>query len=640
MLEMEQNRSPPPTRIRRRKKRLPGGEISTPSLPTPGVITAEKKEMIASGKLSLGEPCSPHMVHKSIVTADGEVKNEEVGIIGRKLSLLEIRKKLFQRHRKYMRLMTDQEIQQLTTEDIHEFLSLAHCPVSLSATLSDLQHQLAVLQRTRTLAFWHDHSTVLQQGYILFAVKVVYDTGVFLTEKEWQTSGGLQEEIEQPVIHMIAPSTSGLSDQLALIADRLECLQELSEPITDSNGTPITDQARFFCGDKPAQQFERGTQVGGIYKCGSCGCKDSLMQDLTYALQCPPRSLESLQSLILAGKHGGQAGKLKPLDKLLVAELREELTARGFVDTSVMKKPEMQEKLTEVLKGAQRVPSLLVLNPTQSLQDLNLKDYEVLDCEPLHDLKGHANNLLQEVPGLMTPPHKQTITQIIQSTLKQSSSGVHLRVAIIKVYLKLLKLKDVHDKVKQLLGTLVKISQILYLPESGRNPKTVLQLYNVTWLHHELCCELIPNPNAQARDRLYGTYFHDLVVHAPIQYQMVCLRSTNAESTERLFSQIKHISLRATNRKPDNVLTTVLLSMQVKEETGTNSTITSLTKQSTMVTEVAHKVPPYSGTVISKAFLKSRMSSWQAHLQRISPYLQKGERIWWETVGDKYRFLD
>ena len=80
-------------------------------------------------------------------------------------------------------------------------------------------------------------------------------------------------------------------------------------------------------------------------------------------------------------------------------------------------------------------------------------------------------------------------------------------------------------------------------------------------------------------------------MHAPSQYQIVCLRSTNAdESTERLFSQIKHISQRATNRKPDNVLTTILLSMQAKEETSMNSTISSIQKQGSMVAEVAKKV--------------------------------------------------
>ena len=70
---------------------------------------------------------------------------------------------------------------------------------------------------------------------------------------------------------------------------------------------------------------------------------------------------------------------------------------------------------------------------------------------------------------------------------------------------------------------------------------------------------------------------------------MVCLRSTNAESTERLFSQTEHISQRATNRKPDNVLTTILLSLQAKEETGTSTTISSIHQQGTTVTEVTRK---------------------------------------------------
>ncbi len=130
-----------------------------------------------------------------------------------------------------------------------------------------------------------------------------------------------------------------------------------------------------------------------------------------------------------------------------------------------------------------------------------------------------------------------TYYQLTQSTLKDGSSGVRMRVALIKVYLKLVKLLDVSldvsEKIKQLLCTIVKISQILYLTDSLRTPKTVLQLYNTSWLHHELCRELIPKP----KDRLYGAYFHDLVVHAPPQYQIVCLRSTNAESTEREFSQ-------------------------------------------------------------------------------------------------------
>ena len=420
---MEHKSSPPPPRIRRRKKKLPGGEISTPSLPTPTAITSERKEMIACGKLSIGEPCSPYRLTKSFVTTDGDVKTKQVEIVGRKLSLLELRQKLINQHQKYMRLMTDQEINELTRENILQLMSCAHHETSPSATTEELQLQLATLQRSRTLAVWHDHSNVLQQGYILFAVWVIYDPAVYFTEDEYRASGGeavknLQEEIEQPKIHMIAPSTSSPSDQLALIGDRVECLQELSEVVTAPNGVSISDKMRFFCGDKPAQQFERGTQIGRAYKCGGCGCKDNMMQDLAHALQCHPRSLQDLQSLILAGQYGNQPGQLKPLEKLLVASLREELTVRGY-ETAHMLKPDMQAQLTAELKGAQRVPTLLVLDPTQSLENLHLQDYEVLDCEPLHDFKEHAYNLLQELPHLLTPSLKQTITQLIETTLQR-----------------------------------------------------------------------------------------------------------------------------------------------------------------------------------------------------------------------------
>jgi hypothetical protein len=81
-----------------------------------------------------------------------------------------------------------------------------------------------------------------------------------------------------------------------------------------------------------------------------------------------------------------------------------------------------------------------------------------------------------------------------------------------------------------LLTTIVHASHSLYLNASYHSPKKVLQLYNCTWLHHELCYTLLENPRKQTLQHLFGVYLHDLVVHAPPQYEIVCLRSTNAES--------------------------------------------------------------------------------------------------------------
>ena len=293
---------------------------------------------------------------------------------------------------------------------------------------------------------------------------------------------------------MIAPSSSSPSDQLSLIGDRLECLTELSQMIASSRGIEFHDDLRFFCGDKPAQQFERGTQIGGTFKCGSCGCKDFMMQDLAHALNCKWRSLTDLQQLVAAGTYGKKQGHLKPLDGLRIQELRNELQSRGY-QTGEKLKPVLQPELTELLAGAQRVPTILILDPTQTLSSLNLPRYEVLDCEPLHDLKGHLHNLLPEIPHLLPPDLKQQCQKLLDTTIpKQKVSGAVLRTASIKLYLKLLQHEATIPQVVQLLRTVVKISELCYLRDSKCTSKNVLQLYNVTWLHHELCAHLIHSP--------------------------------------------------------------------------------------------------------------------------------------------------
>ena len=160
-----------------------------------------------------------------------------------------------------------------------------------------------------------------------------------------------------------------------------------------------------------------------------------------------------------------------------------------------------------------------------------------------------------------------------------------------------------------LLTTAVQMCEILYLQDSKRTPQKIIRLYNCSWLHHELCNQFISPQNLT---HLFGQYLHDVVVHAPPQYELACLRSTNAESQERLFSQAKHISLRATNREPENVLPTILLSLQARQRSG--EVQQSLKKQETIVSSIAKNLPPFQGTKISKRFVLARKHSWQAHL--------------------------
>ena len=56
-----------------------------------------------------------------------------------------------------------------------------------------------------------------------------------------------------------------------------------------------------------------------------------------------------------------------------------------------------EKELARVLKGVQRVPTLLLNNPAVSLDEMQLQRSSILDCEPLHDIKGHLANVFTEI---------------------------------------------------------------------------------------------------------------------------------------------------------------------------------------------------------------------------------------------------
>ena len=69
----------------------------------------------------------------------------------------------------------------------------------------------------------------------MITVHTLYDPAVFLTDTEYQAQNQLpqavrvQSEVEQPEIYM---DNLSVEDQAALIGDRVECLADLSIPLT------------------------------------------------------------------------------------------------------------------------------------------------------------------------------------------------------------------------------------------------------------------------------------------------------------------------------------------------------------------------------------------------------------------------
>ncbi len=114
-------------------------------------------------------------------------------------------------------------------------------------------------------------------------------------------------------------SSSALSDQLGTISDRLDCLPCLNEPVYSSNNIPIHDTMLFKTGDHIF--CERGCQLGGNYKCGSCGVRSTRIDDLAHVFSLPYRSLADIQKFVLKGKYGKQPSILKPFANLKKQEL-------------------------------------------------------------------------------------------------------------------------------------------------------------------------------------------------------------------------------------------------------------------------------------------------------------------------------
>ena len=140
---------------------------------------------------------------KSIVNNDGNIEIKTIEICGRKIPLIELRQNLLKKHEEYMHLTKTTEIQNMTKEEILAFMKSIDHEVNPGDTHEHLQTKLRDIQHTRTLAIWHDHSTILHTGYILFAIWVIYDRVVFLTEAEYKAKSGkhipnIQAVIEEP----------------------------------------------------------------------------------------------------------------------------------------------------------------------------------------------------------------------------------------------------------------------------------------------------------------------------------------------------------------------------------------------------------------------------------------------------------
>ena len=185
-----------------------------------------------------------------------------------------------------------------------------------------------------------------------------------------------------------------------------------------------------------AETFESGNTVGGNYSCVGCSAKSDRLDDLAYSYRCTKLTLSERQAFLLNGKAWKNIAT-RPLDKLLLTNLQEELRLRNR-STKGKKKPALEKEFEELRMGISNFPALLQDSPRATLASLHLDTYEISPTEPLHDLKGHLHNIIEESLIISTDNTREAISAVKRTVLcKDTIRCSDLRKATILIYVKL-----------------------------------------------------------------------------------------------------------------------------------------------------------------------------------------------------------
>ena len=208
------------------------------------------------------------------------------------------------------------------------------------------------------------------------------------------------------------------------------------------------------------------------------------------------------------------------------------------------------------------------------------------------------------------------------------------RKAIIVLYKTLVDC-DADTDLVHILRTGMEITELLYASADKRSATTILRLHNISFQHGMLCAKVFNKPTNITHRAMFGRYFHSLTTHAPIVYRTIALRSLNTENEERMFQQMKQITLTTSSRRPNGILRNALL--RIQEESATQ---TSDRKLENEIAQLASALPAQkANTLFSWDWISHNSTQYQAHLERISDYLRCVKEYGGTTVKRVLNFL-
>ncbi|CAG2220767.1 unnamed protein product [Mytilus edulis] len=634
-------------RVRRAKKVVIVSRTKI-SLPTPRQSSHLKKDIkvkIASGDLYLGEEIAPKDIISTTIT-DGKLQQKTTVIHGRKFPLVRLRRIALQEQVSsgVLRYFSDQEYDSLTMDQLtSRYIRIGQKPPA--GTLSDKIEHLKLTERTRKIKLWHDHSCILNHSYVCFTISWLYDPANYFTDIEYQEKYkdrkpiNVQGIVEKPKLYIFGQSGSSDVEQSSYTAVRIEDLQILSEPITADNGNiKIFDVMRVFSGDGPARQFEIGQQRGGNYPC-VCGVHANAHGNFVLCYGISPLTLDERVGLIKSTRcfEELKKGNLNPFQNLKKDDLIEELESRD-IDIHNMLRPELQENLSTLLHGICRPPALMTTNPTLSTHHLNLNNYEIFGMEPLHDLSNFIQNIITELPSHISDKKLQKeLEEFSKHTIgdKNQIKGSDARLYLVKLSHFLASSQQTDPSIRQMIDSLLEITNISYSKYNTRSPKQILRLYNQSFLLAINCRNVVGVPSKMTSRKFFGSHFHSVSIHLAEVQRIFNLRSLVTEQEERCFGDLRRISENTSNRQPKTVCDNAVLRFTCQQSSKQDS----IYIQESIIQKLAKQIQAKPRTLIPSTILK-RPILLQSHLERISDYILPGEGVWWHMEDGNMIFHD
>ena len=417
----------------------------------------------------------------------------------------------------------------------------------------------------------------------------------------------------------------------------------MNNPVTKDD-VEVCDILRVFSGDGPARQWESGQQRGGNFPC-ICGIKATEYGNLVHCYRHEELDLDDRRNLVVSSESLKriEKGMLSPFQNLKKEEIMDELDCRQ-IQFSTSNRMELQEKLTNTLHGVSRPPALMLRNPNMSAAQLNIRSYEILGCEPMHDISNVIQNIITELPYHTDDQSvRKEFLQFSASTIgeKNQIKGSDARLYLVKFskFCSTLYIDGhIDNNMMSLVNSLVDIVNITYMSSHLRSPKLILRLYNQCLIFAVMCRNVIGNPSKMTYRKFFGSHYHSITTHLPEIFRLFSLRSIFTEQEERCFGDLRRISEMTTNRQPKYIADNAMLRFQSQYKN--DDRLNSFQVQDSEIKKQSKLLPTPERSVLPAIFLTKRQNLVQSHLERISDFLVCGKGIWWNIVDGSIEFND